>query len=123
MSLLPSEWPKVSPGETKQQLKKVFHAWLYGIFVEIQSNLRRKKLHRTNQCNNFPGGSFSNGDNARAPIQFRRESQPRHLKSEFSSRTDPSVLLDRSNKTSSIFPALKSTSHFLAHSTVSRRSD
>ena len=33
------------------------------------------------------------------------------------------VLLDRSNETSWIFPALKSTSHFLLHSTVSHRSD
>ena len=24
----------------------VFHAWPYGRFIEIQSNLRRKKLHR-----------------------------------------------------------------------------
>ena len=26
------------------------------------------------------GGSFSNRDNVRAPNQFRRESQPQHLK-------------------------------------------
>ena len=26
------------------------------------------------------GGSFSNRDNVRTPIQFRRESQPHHLK-------------------------------------------
>ena len=58
----------------------VFHAWPYGRFIEIQSNLRRKKLHRTNQGSNFLGGSFSNRDNVRAPIQFRRESQPQHLK-------------------------------------------
>ena len=44
-----------------------------------QSNLRRKKLHRTNQGSNFLGGSFSNRD-VRAPIQFGRESQPQHLK-------------------------------------------
>ena len=54
----------------------VFHAWAYGRFIEIQSNLRRKKLHRMNQSSNFPGGSFSNRDNVRVPIQFRRESQP-----------------------------------------------
>ena len=23
----------------------IFHAWLYGIFIDIQSNLRRKKFH------------------------------------------------------------------------------
>ena len=54
----------------------VFHAWPYGRFIEIQSNLRRKKLHRTNQGSNFLGGSFSNRDNIRAPIQFGEESQP-----------------------------------------------
>ena len=37
----------------------VFHAWPYGRFIEIQSNLRRKKLHRTNQSSNFLGGSCS----------------------------------------------------------------
>ena len=58
----------------------VFHTWPYGRFIEIQSNLRRKKLHRMNQGSNFLGGSFSNRDNVRAPIQFRRESQPQHLK-------------------------------------------
>ena len=90
----------------------------------------RDTEHRTNQCSSFPGRNFSNGGNARAPIQFRRESQLQHVKSEFPSRTDPSiftsiapVLLDQSNKTSSVFPALKSTSHFLAQSIVSLRSD
>ena len=58
----------------------VFHTWPYGRLIEIQSNLRRKKLHRTNQGSNFLRGSFSNRDNVRAPIQFRRESQPQHLK-------------------------------------------
>ena len=35
----------------------------------------RKKLHRTSEGSKFLGGSFSNRDNVRAPIQFRRESQ------------------------------------------------
>ena len=55
---------------------------------------------------------------------------PGILKYDFPPRKDPSiftaivsVLLDRSNETSSVFPALKSTSHFLPQSTVSRRSD
>ena len=56
----------------------VFHAWLYGIFIEIQSNLKGKKFHRMNQGSNFLGGSFSNRDNVRALIQFRRESQPQN---------------------------------------------
>ena len=54
----------------------VFHTWLYGKFMEIENNLRRKKLHRTDQGSNFLGGSFSNRDNVRALIQFGRESQP-----------------------------------------------
>ena len=31
----------------------VFHTWLYGKFIEIQDNLRRKKLQRTNQGSIF----------------------------------------------------------------------
>ena len=106
-------------------MKTVFHAWPYGGFIEIQSNLRREKLRRTNQGCNFLGGSFSNRANVRAPIQFRRERQLQHLK-----KTDPfiftsiaPVLLDWSNETSWVFPTLKSTSNFLPQSAVSRRSD
>ena len=58
----------------------VFHEWAYGRFIEIQSNLRRKKLHRMNQGYNFLGDSFSNRDNVQALIQFRKEIQPQHLK-------------------------------------------
>ena len=82
-------------------------AWPHGRFVEIQSNLKRKKLHRTNQDSNFLGGSFTSRDNVKAQIQFRGESQPQHLKDKFSSGTDPSILismapmlLDRPNETS-----------------------
>ena len=66
-------------------IKLGFMGWLfvyiersYGRFKEIQSNLRRKKLHKTNQCSNFLGRSFSNRDNVSVPIQFRGEHQ--HLK-------------------------------------------
>ena len=31
-----------SPDET------AFHTWAYGRFIELQSNFRRKALHRTN---------------------------------------------------------------------------
>ena len=58
----------------------VLHALPYCRFIEIQSNLRRKKLHRMNQGYNFVGGSFSSRANVRAPIQFARESQPQHVK-------------------------------------------
>ena len=78
-----------------------------GKFIELQSNLGRKKLHRANQDSNFLEGSFSNRDNLRVPIQFRRESQPSVLREGFSSRTDQSIFTliatvswDQSNETS-----------------------
>ena len=49
-------------------------------FIETQSKLRRKKLDRTNLGSNFLGGSFSNRDNVRDPMQFRRDSQRQQLK-------------------------------------------
>ena len=111
-------------------MTKVFHAWQYGRSIEIQSNLRRKKLHRTNQGSNFLGNSFSNKDNVRASMQFSKESQTQHLKRWFFLKNRPicfhinsTSVLDWSNETSWVFPALKSTSHFLVHSTVSCRSD
>ena len=89
-----------------------------------ESNLRRKKPHGKNQGSNFLGDSFSSRDNLRALVLFRRKSQSSPL------RADPliftsvaPVLLDWWNKTSWIFAALKSTSHFLLQYTVSRRSD
>ena len=115
-----------SKKSTNQDMTAVFHTWSYGRFIEIQRNLRRKKLRRTDQGSNFLGSSFSNRINARAPIQFRRESQHQH---DFSSRTDPSistsiasVILNQSNETIWGLPVLKSTSHFLPQSTVSSRS-
>ena len=55
---------------------------------------------------------------------------PSILKDDFSSRIDPSiftsivpVLLDQSDETSYVLPALKSASHFLPQFIVSRRSD
>ena len=70
-----------------------------------------------NQGSNFLGGTFSNRDSVTAPIQFRREINPSILKEDFSSRTNSSVftliapvLLDQSDKTSQVFPALKSDS-------------
>ena len=56
---------------------------MYSIFghmvdLEIQSNLRRKKLHRMNQGFNVLEDTFRNRDNIRASILFRRESQSQH---------------------------------------------
>ena len=93
----------------------VFHARLSGRFIEIQSNFRRKKLHGSNQDPNFLRDSYSNRDNVRTPIQFKRESQFEHLKRWFFLKNTPiyfhvNCTID---KMSCVFPALKSTSHFL----------
>ena len=70
----------------------VFHAWPYGRFLEIHSNLKRKRLHKTSQGSNFLKGSFSNRDNVRDPIQFRRESQS-IVKDNFVSKPDTSIFI------------------------------
>ena len=70
----------MSPDMTRVWTCMPRHAWWYGRFIDIQSNLRGKTLHRTNQGSSFLGDSFSNRNNVRDPIQFRRESQPQHLK-------------------------------------------
>ena len=106
----------------------VFHAWQYGRFKDIQSKLRKKKLHRTNQGSNFLGGSFRN--NERAQSNLEEKVNPSIFKDDFSSKRDPSivtsitpVLLDWSSETIWVFPAMKSTGHSLPQSTVSCRSD
>ena len=73
-----------------------------------------------NQGFNFHGGNFSNRDNVRAQSNLEEKVSPRILKDEFSVRADPFILtsiapmlLDWSNKTSWVFPALKSTSQYL----------
>ena len=104
----------------------VFHAWLYVRFIEIQSNLRTKKLHRTNQGSNFLGGNFSNRNNLRAPIQFRMESQSQHLKRQ--KQTHPFSHQQHQYQTGQtelvqFFPALKSTSILLPQFSCCHRSD
>ena len=106
-----------------------FHAKPLGRFMEIESNLRRKKLHRTNQGSNFLGGNFIKRVNVRAPIQLRGERQCQ-CQDDFSSRRDQSnftsivpVLLYWSNEISQVFPALKLISHFLPQAMLLRRSD
>ena len=114
---------QVATRGTSPDVTTVFHTWAYGRFIEIQSSLRRKKLHRTNQGSNFLGGSFSNRDNIKVESNLQEEVNPSILKDDFSSRTDPSIdvsisiaptLLNRSKKTSWVFPALKSTKLFLS---------
>ena len=68
----------------------VFRAWLHGRFIEMQSNLTRKKLHRTNQGFHPLGGRISNRDrDLRGSVHFRREIQPQHLKRWFFLRKRP----------------------------------
>ena len=71
--------------DTALDMTTVFYTWPNGRFIEMQSNPRKKKLHRMNQGSNFLGGNFGSKDNVRAPIQFRRESPPNNLKNDFSS--------------------------------------
>ena len=71
---------QVATRSNSSEMTTVGHAWPYGRFIEILSNLRSKKLNTTNQSSKYLGGSFTNRDNVSAPIQFRRESQPQHLK-------------------------------------------
>ena len=80
-----------APAQTWQQYS--MYTWLYSRFIEIQSNLRRKKFHRTNEGSN-----------------------PGILKDDFSSKTVPSIfttiapmLLDQSNKISWGFQHKKPT--------------
>ena len=58
----------------------VLHARPHTRFTVIKNNLRRKELHGKDYGSNFIGGSFRNRENVRAPIHFRREIQPQHLK-------------------------------------------
>ena len=121
---------QVATRNTSPDMSSVFHAWSHGKSIEIQSNLRRKKLHRTKQGSKYLGGNFSNRNNVKSWIQFRRKIQPSILNNYFSSRIDPSIvtsitslLLDWSNNTSLVLPALKSTNYFLLQCTVPSKSD
>ena len=80
---------QVAARSTRLGITRVFQARPYGRIIEIKSNLSRKKLHRTNQGSNFLEGCFSNRDNVRDPIQFRRERQPQYLKRSFFLKNRP----------------------------------
>ena len=91
----------------------VIHTWPQGRFIEIKSNLGRRKSQRINKGSNFLGGNFSNRDNVRANLEEKANAC---IVKDFSSRTELSifrlivpVLLDWSKeKTSHVFPAEKS---------------
>ena len=86
---------EVAAGSTSADMTTVFRARPYGRFIEIQSNLRRKKLRRTNlrRTIQFFWKQFSKRNYVRTPIQFRRESQPQHLKADSSSIKDLSIFI------------------------------
>ena len=50
----------VATTSTSPDMTTVFYSWLNGRFIEMQSNFRRKKLHRTNEGSNSLGGTVSN---------------------------------------------------------------
>ena len=82
-------------------------------------------LKSPNQGSNCLGGTFSNRDNVRAPIQFGRERKPQHLHINIFTSLHHFHINSTSvtRPVKRVFPALKSTSHFLPQYTVSHRSD
>ena len=74
--------PPPSPPHTHSSphTTKVFHARLYGRFIEIKSNFKRTKLHKVNEDSNLSRGSLSNRDNIRVPIQFKGKRHYQNLK-------------------------------------------
>ena len=103
---------------TSPDMTTVFHARRCRRFIAINSNLRRKKPHRKNECPKC----LCNSDNKGGPIQFQREKDNRRiLKGDFSSRLDLSIVTSiapqlciESNEIKWVFPALKSINHFLS---------
>ena len=66
-------------GNASPDVSVGFHARPYSRFMELKSNIEQKKTS-INQVSNFLWDCFSSRDDARAPIQFRRETQSQHLK-------------------------------------------
>ena len=64
----------------------VLHTWVYGRFIEMQSNLRRKKL----KAPIFLGASFSHRDYG-PKSNFEEKVNLSNLKDDFSSRIDPFI--------------------------------
>ena len=79
-----SKWQRGAPAQNDSHIPCMG----YGTFIEMLSNFRRKKL-KNDQSSKILGGSFSNKDNMKSAIQFRRESQPQHLKKRFFLKNRP----------------------------------
>ena len=99
----------------------VLYAWPYSIYIEIQNNLRREKLHRTNQGSKFLGSSFSNKDNIRPQSNLEEKVNPNIFKDEFSSQTlTLSKCLDKSSPTAWVALDLLKALAILSDTTVRR---
>ena len=87
----------------------VFHASLDSRFIEINFNLKRKKLYRVKKTSNFLSDRFSSRDNTSAPIQFRKERQCHYLQNWFFIKDRPIhyQLLEWWNEASKVFKASK----------------
>ena len=73
-------------GSTSPDMKTIFQAKPYDRFIEIKSNFRRKKLHKTNQGSSFLiGSSFINRESVRAPTNIGQQDNASIFKDEFSS--------------------------------------
>ena len=91
------------------------------LYREIQSNIRTEKNIERIKSPNFLEAVLAIEIMYELQSNLEQKVNPSILKDDFSSTTDPSiftsiapVLLDRPNKTSWVFPALKSTNHFLS---------
>ena len=89
-------------------MKTVFYTWVYGRFIEIQSNFKREKLQPI-KAPIFLEVVLAIEIMQKPQSNLEEKVNTSILKDYFSSRTDPSiftsiepVLLDRSNETSEI---------------------
>ena len=89
---------------TSPDMTTIIHARLHGKFIQIQCNLKRKKLHRTNQGSNF------GNRNVRVAIQFIGKRKPQHLKRLFPLKNRPIHFYI--NSTSVIRPVKQNKSSF-----------
>ena len=107
----------------------VFYARSYDRFVEIQGNLSRNNVIEWIKTTIFFQVVLAIEIMLVSQSNSKKKDNPSIWKDHFSSWRDPTILtsiallLDRSNKISWFFPALKSTSHFLPYYTVFCRSN
>ena len=85
--------PHSTARSTSPDMITAFHVWLYGRSIGAEQ-LRRKKHYQKNHTRlqfSWALGSFSNNRDVKckSPIQFRRESQPQHLKKWFFLKNRP----------------------------------